>query len=283
MQVCTASRGSTEVGLAPHMVSLVTKERWSGRMQLMTQGSADFVLDSCVDAWTGQDLSQLTPDLRKKCLEFHHRASLTSYCTAFAYRPLPVPPSWPPMHHLELPASSTSLPAWPSQVSVDCVSCSELQPLPPNDAHHPDLEGCLEIQNSQSLLGMVQMQYQARVDMVQFIDLLEKACIRFVHFSKENELRSRVFSEKMGLESGWNCHISLAPGVNLTKATSVMYGLKEENKTKNGEPHGKLWPRIGLLGSSLPAKLNVNNRVLAFPGWREKPLLAKGKEVAELN
>ena len=36
-----------------------------------------------------------------------------------------------------------------------------------------------------------------------------KACIRFVHFSKENELRSRVFSEKMGLESGWNCHISL--------------------------------------------------------------------------
>jgi hypothetical protein len=33
--------------------------------------------------------------------------------------------------------------------------------------------------------------------------------VRFVHFSKENELRSRVFSEKMGLESGWNCHISL--------------------------------------------------------------------------
>lgn len=30
-----------------------------------------------------------------------------------------------------------------------------------------------------------------------------------MHFSKENELRSRVFSEKMGLESGWNCHISL--------------------------------------------------------------------------
>ena len=36
---------------------------------------------------------------------------------------------------------------------------------------------------------MVQLEYQARVDMVQLIDLLEKACIRFVHFSKENELR----------------------------------------------------------------------------------------------
>lgn len=44
---------------------------------------------------------------------------------------------------------------------------------------------------------------------VQLIEQLDRACIRFVHFSKENELRSRVFSEKMGLESGWNCHISL--------------------------------------------------------------------------
>lgn len=56
---------------------------------------------------------------------------------------------------------------------------------------------------------MVTMQYQAQTDIVQLIERLDRACIRFVHFSKENELRSRVFSEKMGLESGWNCHISL--------------------------------------------------------------------------
>lgn len=58
-------------------------------------------------------------------------------------------------------------------------------------------------------IGMVTMQYQAQIDVVQLIERLDRACIRFVHFSKENELRSRVFSEKMGLESGWNCHISL--------------------------------------------------------------------------
>lgn len=61
----------------------------------------------------------------------------------------------------------------------------------------------------QVFIGMVTMQYQAQSDMVELIERLERACIRFVHFSKENELRSRVFSEKMGLESGWNCHISL--------------------------------------------------------------------------
>lgn len=62
----------------------------------------------------------------------------------------------------------------------------------------------------QVFIGMVTMQYQAQSDMVELIERLDRACVRFVHFSKENELRSRVFSEKMGLESGWNCHISLS-------------------------------------------------------------------------
>jgi len=97
-----------------------------------------------------------------------------------------------------------------------------------------DVESCFDVQCNQVFIGMVTMQYQAQTDMVryycsairsliivianaiictllqvQLIEQLDRACIRFVHFSKENELRSRVFSEKMGLESGWNCHISL--------------------------------------------------------------------------
>ena len=36
----------------------------------------------------------------------------------------------------------------------------------------------LELECNQTFLGMVQMQYQAVVDIVQLIDLLEKACIR---------------------------------------------------------------------------------------------------------
>lgn len=72
-----------------------------------------------------------------------------------------------------------------------------------------DVDGCFEMQCHQVFIGMVTMQYQAQTDIVQLIERLDRACVRFVHFSKENELRSRVFSEKMGLESGWNCHISL--------------------------------------------------------------------------
>ncbi|EAW89277.1 KIAA0195, isoform CRA_c [Homo sapiens] len=51
----------------------------------------------------------------------------------------------------------------------------------------------------------------ARLDIVRLIDGLVNACIRFVYFSLEDELKSKVFAEKMGLETGWNCHISLTP------------------------------------------------------------------------
>lgn len=63
---------------------------------------------------------------------------------------------------------------------------------------------------NQVFIGMVQMQYHACLDFVHLVEILEKACVRFVHFSKENELRSRTFSEKMGLESGWNCNITVS-------------------------------------------------------------------------
>ena len=89
-------------------------------------------------------------------------------------------------------------------ISSDSLLFSESKEEPVND-----VDGCFEMQCHQIFIGMVTMQYQAQTDIVQLIEKFDKACIRFVHFSKENELRSRVFSEKMGLESGWNCHISL--------------------------------------------------------------------------
>uniref|UniRef100_A0A1I8J7S9 TIR domain-containing protein n=1 Tax=Macrostomum lignano TaxID=282301 RepID=A0A1I8J7S9_9PLAT len=72
-----------------------------------------------------------------------------------------------------------------------------------------DVDTCLSMQSGQVFLGMVASQFQANSDVVRLIDQLELGCIRFVYFSEENELRSRGFAERLGLESGWNCHISL--------------------------------------------------------------------------
>ncbi|CAH8871227.1 unnamed protein product [Trichobilharzia szidati] len=72
-----------------------------------------------------------------------------------------------------------------------------------------DPEEVRSILNNQIFLGLISMQYQANPQVVKTIKQLHQACIRFVHFSRENELRSRVFAERLGLECGWNCHISL--------------------------------------------------------------------------
>jgi len=265
----------------PHMVSLVMENQVDKSLQLVTQGTADIVLDSCVDAWVATDLTKLNDDLKKKILEFYHRASLTSYCSAFAYRPLSYTPPWPDHYYLELPHNSSPLLSQynrPLSDHIDRVSAAMEMSITSSDSsteslgsNTDDLYSCIESQCNQTFLGMVQMQYQARVDVVQFIDLLEKACIRFVHFSKENELRSRVFSEKMGLESGWNCHISLRSDTDLRTKIKQMYSRKWVTKKYSSErPHAKHF-----LSASLPENMDECHRHIDLPKFGDscKPLM----------
>ena len=78
----------------PHLVSVMVQQRSTGARQLISQGTTDIVLDSCVDCWSGNDLEPLTQELRKKILDFYQRASLSSFCTAFSYRPQTFPLPW---------------------------------------------------------------------------------------------------------------------------------------------------------------------------------------------
>ncbi|XP_048256879.1 transmembrane protein 94-like [Haliotis rufescens] len=209
----------------PNMVSVVTRDKTSGMCQLLTQGTADIVLDCCTDYWTGNDLCVLSETDKKKIVDFYHRNSMAAYCTAFSYRPLAqnISPLLESMYielpdkfvrllnsgrpnrtsECEDPESSALLTKSSRSFSVDSLMESE------SVSSIDDVPGCHQAQSNQVFIGMVTLQYQARQEIVQLIEKLENACIRFVHFSKENELRSRVFSEKMGLEAGWNCHISL--------------------------------------------------------------------------
>ncbi|XP_050346220.1 transmembrane protein 94 isoform X2 [Nymphalis io] len=202
----------------PHMLAVIVKDQ-SNQLQMLTQGTADIILDSCVDYWNGRDLTPISPSDRKKIIDFYQRNSLTAYCTAFAYKPLTrgVSPALA-RQYLELPADSRALfahaqrasaPHWADAAALHFHSTDSLLFNEVTDDDVSDAEGYFDMQCNQVFIGMVTMQYQAQSDMVELIERLERSCIRFVHFSKENELRSRVFSEKMGLESGWNCHISL--------------------------------------------------------------------------
>ena len=146
---------------------------------------------------------------------------------------------------------------------------------------------CLELECNQTFLGMIQLQYQAVVEIVQLIDLLEKACIRFVHFSKESELRSRIFSEKMGLESGWNCHISLKSNdptiprtVSCLKTTTATPCHSDKHKKARGSKKHVL--EKSKMGASLPDKLNRPAWYLDFPRWQETRAAAGNWERKEL-
>lgn len=72
----------------PHSLSVVMRESHSNSLQLLTQGTADIVLDCCDDYWDGKDLRPLSAQERKRAQDFYQRSALTAYCTAFAYRPL---------------------------------------------------------------------------------------------------------------------------------------------------------------------------------------------------
>lgn len=72
----------------PHMFAVVVQELNTGSMQLLSEGTADIILDSCVDYWDGHDLCPLSHSDKKKIQDFYQRSSLTAYCTAFAYRPI---------------------------------------------------------------------------------------------------------------------------------------------------------------------------------------------------
>ncbi|XP_028825640.1 transmembrane protein 94 isoform X2 [Denticeps clupeoides] len=197
-----------------HLISLFVRDSTTNNVQMLSHGSADVILESCTDFWDGADIYPLSGSDRKKVLDFYQRACLSGYCSAFAYKPMQVALS-PQLNGkcvelapgptlfagVELPGTTpikhgSRRNSWSSDEGI----CEGLE-----------REDCVQALSGQIFMGMVSSQFQARLDTVRLIDALVNACIRFVYFSMEDELRSKVFAEKMGLETGWNCHISLTP------------------------------------------------------------------------
>ena len=189
--------------IQPHMLSVILHEASSENCFLMSRGSGDTVASCCSEFWDGKDLQPMTDLERSTVLDFFNRRSLTSYCVALAYNPL-----------LELNKASLKDHNYSIFVPNSCMyrNFSDISGM----FHEGDqaytaeqVFGCLQC--NQVFLGMVSFQFQPKSDVVLLIEHLENAGIRFVHFTAENEVRGKIFAEKLGLEAGWNCHISLMP------------------------------------------------------------------------
>ncbi|CAH2003818.1 unnamed protein product [Acanthoscelides obtectus] len=165
----------------PHMFAVIVRELSTGNSQLLSEGTADIILDSCIDYWDGYDLVPLTYGDRKKIQDFYQRSSLTAYCTAFAYRPLSktISTSLSDLY-LELPSDSRHLYQSlrsPTPAHWDCVLEPKIKTtqfystdsLLYNDystGNMTDAESCFQMQCNQIFIGMVTMQYQVLTDMV---------------------------------------------------------------------------------------------------------------------
>lgn len=197
-----------------HLISLFVRDSSSNNVQMLSHGSADLILEACTDFWDGTDIYPLSGSDRKKVLDFYQRACLSGYCSAFAYKPMQVSLSSQLNGKcVELapgPCLFSGL-ELPSTTPIKHTSCRNSWSSDEGIGEGVEREDCVQALSGQIFMGMVSSQFQARLDTVRLIDALVTACIRFVYFSMEDELRSKVFAEKMGLETGWNCHISLTP------------------------------------------------------------------------
>ncbi|XP_062298211.1 transmembrane protein 94 isoform X2 [Scomber scombrus] len=197
-----------------HLISLFVRDSSSNNVQMLSHGSADLILEACTDFWDGTDIYPLSGSDRKKVLDFYQRACLSGYCSAFAYKPMQVSLSnqlngkCVELSHGPCVFSGLEL---PSTTPIKHNSCRNSWSSDEGIGEGVEREDCVQALSGQIFMGMVSSQFQARLDTVRLIDALVTACIRFVYFSMEDELRSKVFAEKMGLETGWNCHISLTP------------------------------------------------------------------------
>ncbi|XP_046693234.1 transmembrane protein 94-like [Silurus meridionalis] len=194
-----------------HLIALLVHHAHTGDFHLFSYGSADAVLSTCSEFWDGNELQTLSDSDRKKVVDFYQRSCMAGQCLAVAFKPLLQP------QHLEIDGMCVELPANLSNKDSGTTQYTTIYGQKYWDSsfwrnaqiwqdtimmHFVSLK-------QQVFLGLVSSQYQARPDMVRLISGLDSACIRFVYFSNEEEVRSKVFAEKMGLETGWNCHISL--------------------------------------------------------------------------
>ena len=188
----------------PHVVSSIVKDSESERSLVMSRGSGDLMVSCCTDFWDGKDLQPMTTIERASIVDYYNARSLSSYCIALAYSPLPT-----------LDPSSSWLSA--GEVGIYIPPCfwdraHDDLPAKPGRTHHhqPEAEMVFENLHSQVFLGLVCLQFRPKQDVVALVEDLYTAGIRFVHFTAENELRGKIFAQKLGLEADWNCFISLA-------------------------------------------------------------------------
>lgn len=190
-----------------YMFTALFKVAGSSNYQLITRSHSEFALACCQDFWNGNDIIPLSQQERRRIRDFFARRSLLAHAVVLSYNPFLESDSAKLPDHTTLLVPYSHLLTHEDDTPVASLEATTVSGEPKVSYTPSEL---FQVQCGQIFLGVVSLQHQPYQDVVSLVEGLGKAGIRFVHFSAESELRENVFSERMGLETGWNCHISLA-------------------------------------------------------------------------
>ena len=217
----------------PTMVSIIMEETVSGTFQLLSEGHLELVLNNCSEYWNGKEVHHLDDEARRKIMSTYEKWSDKDLQhVAYAFRPLSLDDNSPYLLEkedvsLELKLDSKDPSATTSDAPVSDypppqlqrntkMSASDMANSIPVTKNHEDLARETAkrrlplLLRGQIFTGMVAMQNQTKEDLVEFVDDLRSAGIHFTYFSKRTERQTKAFGERMGLETDWNCCVSLA-------------------------------------------------------------------------
>ncbi|OQR86558.1 hypothetical protein ACHHYP_20476 [Achlya hypogyna] len=233
--------------LKTHLYSNVVLDKRSHAHQLLSRGHPSLVVSQCSEYWDGKSICPLGADKRRLILDMYNQWRVEDLdCVALTYAPVAqkfntlfaskagaLPPVFLVEDHaagemtMDIkvpPATSPSVdprfghsPRAPvrNAAGLTCFVATPQQRYPvtwnetASSTGHPGGDEIWKLQEDQIFLGMVASGVQPRKGIVELIEDLTAAGVRFVYFSPRNMRRSKLLAEKMGIETDWNCAISL--------------------------------------------------------------------------
>ncbi|KAJ3332362.1 hypothetical protein HDU76_000463 [Blyttiomyces sp. JEL0837] len=205
----------------PSVNSQIYLDKDSGIHQILTDGNVDMILQYSADFWNGQTLELFNDMAEKKIYEFYQNAVFNDMqVIAYSYRPIPNIPQWDVKaayiedksepYVFDFMGDSGYLELTPMQKLYRkkeyVISPIDL----PEYVRTDDQETLKELFKGQTFLGMASLYYQPKPNVIDFIEDLGLAGIRFVYFSAAPERESKAYAERLGLEIDWNSCILLS-------------------------------------------------------------------------
>uniref|UniRef100_A0A6G3MFM6 Transmembrane protein 94 (Trinotate prediction) n=1 Tax=Henneguya salminicola TaxID=69463 RepID=A0A6G3MFM6_HENSL len=182
-----------------------------GECLLFSSGSSDYILDLCSHYWNGEDIVKISK--KERGFLKHEISNLSHEGRAISFSS---------KHLFEFDKKDAELNFSYIKYTIRAEDCTKekydlnilnsisVTPLV-NGLKASDIETSIFETNNQIYYGTILFSDNVINDCVDFIELLYTIGIRFIFFSSENQLSTRCFAKKLGIDCDWNTYISLKP------------------------------------------------------------------------